>query len=39
MSIADAATERSSCCNATVSYSGDGELYCKACFGPAEWLA
>ncbi len=24
--------ERSSCCGAPVSFSGDGDLYCKCCY-------
>lgn len=30
-------TELSSCCDACVTYSGDGDLYCKACYGAVEW--
>lgn len=29
--------ELSSCCNVAVTYSGDGELYCKCCHGDVEW--
>jgi hypothetical protein len=30
--------EVSSCCGAQVTYSGDGELYCKCCYGSVEWV-
>jgi hypothetical protein len=33
------ADEISSCCGARVTYSGDGDLYCKACYGEVEWAA
>lgn len=33
---ADPTTERSSCCNAPVTY-GDGGLYCKKCFETCVW--
>lgn len=29
--------EMSSCCGAPVTYSGDGDLYCKCCYGLIEW--
>jgi hypothetical protein len=32
-------SERSSCCGAGVSYTGDGELICKACYRELEWAA
>jgi len=28
--------ELSSCCQAAVTYDGDGNLYCKKCYGPVE---
>jgi hypothetical protein len=31
--------ELSSCCNAPVSYYGDGGLYCKGCFGDVVWVS
>lgn len=34
---ADTRTELSTCCCAQVSYSGDGDLYCKSCYGAVEW--
>jgi hypothetical protein len=39
MATASTATELSSCCQAPVTYSGDGDLYCKACFASCEWEA
>jgi len=29
--------ELSSCCGAHVTFSGDGDLYCKCCYGSIEW--
>lgn len=36
IALADTATEKSSCCDANVTYSG-ADLVCKACFAEVEW--